>query len=242
MKVDKWQVSVALVCIILGVLLAVQFQTQQSISEAVPTRRVEELASMLKETKDYQKVLDQEESKLKKQLLEKSMGANNGTDKMIKEDISQINNLSGLTQVQGPGLKVTLDDSQRAPKEGEDPNLYIIHNEDILKVVNELWAGGAEAMSVNNQRITATSEITCAGPTISINQTRIAPPYIITAIGNPSTLYTSMHLRGGIVEALQYFAKQYGIQVKIEKQEKIVIPEYKGSRELKYAKTQKAGD
>lgn len=239
MQVDKWQASVALVCIILGILLAVQFQTQQSISEAVPTRRVEELASMLKETKEYQKVLDKEESKLKRQLLENSMGDNKENDKVIKEDLNKINILSGLTQVQGAGLMVTLDDSQRAPKENEDPNLYIIHNEDILKVVNELWAGGAEAMAVNNQRISATSEITCAGPTISINQTRLAPPYVITAIGNPETLDTAMHLRGGIVEALQYFAKQYGIQVKLEKQGKIVIPEYKGSRELKYAKPER---
>lgn len=241
MKVEKWQVSVALVCIILGILLAVQFQTQQSISEAVPTRRVEELASMLKDAKESQKVLELEEDRLKKQLAERAMGSDQSSEGIVEEDLRRNNVMAGLTPVQGPGVIITLDDSQRAPKLGEDPNLYIIHNEDILKVVNELWAGGAEAMAVNNQRLTATSEITCAGPTISINQTRLAPPYIITAIGNSNTLSASLHLRGGIFEALQYFSKQYGIQVKIEKEREIVIPEYKGSRTLKYAKTKKVG-
>jgi len=241
-KVEKWQVSVALVCIILGILIAVQFQTQKSISEAVPTRRVEELASMLQEAKAYQNALDQEEDRLQKQLTQISLGGQQGNNKVVKEEIRQIKVLAGLTEVQGPGVTVILDDSQKAPKPGEDPNLYIIHNEDILKVVNELWAAGAEAMAVNGQRLTATSEITCAGPTISINQTRLAPPYVITVIGDPNTLNAAFHLRGGIFEALSYFAKQYGIQVKIEKKEKVVLPEYKGNGIFKYAKPEKVGE
>jgi len=239
MKKEKWQISVSLVCIILGMLLAVQFQTQQKIGEAVPTRRVEELAAMLKQEQELQKMLEIEENKLKKQLQVMPGGTNT---KVMKDDIERNKILAGITSVKGPGVQVTLDDSTNPPKPGEDPNLYIIHNEDILKVVNELWAGGAEAMSVNNQRISATSEITCAGPTISINQTRLAPPYIITAIGNSNTLNTSLHLRGGIIEALQYFSKQYGIIVKIEKKEKITIPEYKGSRAFQYAKSEKVGE
>lgn len=240
MKVEKWQISVALVCIILGVLIAVQFQTQKSISEAVPTRRVEELANMLKSAKDSQKFLDQEESSLKKQLSQAAFD-DQDDNKIIEEEVKKINILAGLTEVAGPGVIVTLDDSQKAPKAGEDPNLYIIHNEDILKVVNELWAAGAEVMAVNGQRLTATSEITCAGPTISINQTRLAPPYVITAIGNPNTLDAAFHLRGGIFEALGYFAKQYGIQVKVEKKDQVILPPYKGSENLKYAKPAKAG-
>lgn len=241
MKFEKWQTSVALVCIILGILLAVQFQTQQSISQAVPTRRVEELASMLKEYKDQQKALDREEMKLKEQLNKSNLGTEKVSNKLTSDELTKTSILAGSTKVTGPGIEVILDDSTKPPKEGEDPNLYIIHNEDILKVVNEIWAAGAEAMSVNNQRLTATSEITCAGPTISINQTRLAPPYVITAIGNPNTLSAAMQLRGGIVEALKYFAKQYGIIVKIERKEQIIIPEYTGSREFKYAKYQKAG-
>jgi len=242
MKIEKWQISVTLVCIVLGILVAVQFQTQRSISENLPTRRVEELASLLQENKEQQKALEQEEKRLKIQLNQVSAGSDGTGNKVLAGESKQINILAGLTEVEGPGVVITLDDSQRTVQSGEDPNLYIIHNEDILKVVNELWSAGAEAMAVNNQRLTANSEITCTGPTISINQTRLAPPYLITAIGEPKTLDAAFHLRGGIFEALHYFAKQYGIQVVIEKKAKVRLPSYQRTGSLKYAKPKKVGE
>ena len=63
--------------------------------------------------------------------------------------------------------------------------MYIIHDEDLLRVLNELCAAGAEAISINDQRIVATTEVRCAGPTVSVNNVRSAPPYVIKAIGNP---------------------------------------------------------
>ena len=66
--------------------------------------------------------------------------------------------------------------------------MYIIHDDDLLRVINELRAAGAEAIAINGERIVAMSEIRCAGPTLSVNNNRSAPPYEIKAIGNPNNL------------------------------------------------------
>ena len=87
----------------------------------------------------------------------------------LGQELKRVNMLSGLEPVKGPGLIVTLTDSTQPLQPGENPNLYTVHDEDILKVVNELRAGGAEAIAVNEQRLIATSEIRCAGPTVLVN-------------------------------------------------------------------------
>ena len=103
-------------------------------------------------------------------------------------------------------------------------------NEDILKVINELRAAGAEAISLNDQRLISTSEIRCAGPTISVNNTRVAAPFVIKAIGNAKSMEDAIKMRGGVAETLSV----WGIQVDIKKDNNIVIPAYKGATEFKY--------
>jgi uncharacterized protein YlxW (UPF0749 family) len=145
---------------------------------------------------------------------------------------------AGLLPVQGLGIIVTIDDSKRPTKPGENPNLYLIHDDDILKVINELWAAGAEAMSINDQRLIASSEIRCAGPTLSVNNTRYSPPYEIRAIGDPQTLESALRLRGGVVETLQF----WGIQVSVKRENVVKVPAYKGVFRFQYAKPYKEGE
>jgi uncharacterized protein YlxW (UPF0749 family) len=106
-----------------------------------------------------------------------------------------------------------------------------------LKVVNELKAAGAEALSINGQRIISTSEIRCAGPTVSVNNVRSAPPYVIQAIGNPQTLDASLKMRGGVVETLKF----WGIQVQTAIEKNLVIPGYNGTFAFDYAKPVEEG-
>ena len=120
--------------------------------------------------------------------------------------LGQAKLLAGLTPVQGPGVIVTLNDSKkplpRLPA-GITPN--IIHDTDINQVVNELKAAGAEAISVNDQRLVATSAIRNAGPTIFVNNTPQTPPYVIKAIGNPKSITAALNLKGGIAAAFRSF-------------------------------------
>jgi uncharacterized protein YlxW (UPF0749 family) len=145
---------------------------------------------------------------------------------------------AGLIAGTGQGVVITLDDSNLPRQPGEDPNLFLIHDEDLLKVINELFAAGAEAVSVNGQRIITNSEIRCVGPTIIINSIKLAPPFIIQAVGDPDILETSLKMRGGVIESLQVF----GIQVNIKKQDKIDMPAYTGPIQFKYLKPVKAGE
>ena len=109
--------------------------------------------------------------------------------------------------------------------------MYIIHDEDVLKVINELRAAGAEAIAINDQRLTANSEIRCAGPTISINNTRISAPYEIKAIGNVQNMENAVKMRGGVAESLSV----WGIRLDVRKELNIIIPAYKGAVQFKYA-------
>lgn len=226
-----WQISLVLVSFFLGLLLAVQFQTQKQSGALPPTMRSEQLAELLAGSEKKRDTLEEDVKKLRQQITEfEKKGVKEGS--LLKE-LQDTRMLAGITKVEGPGIIVVLEDSQKKALPTDDPNLYIVHYQDILSLVNELFASGAETVSINGQRMMATSEIRCTGPTILVNGTRLATPYEIAAVGDPSTLANALEMRGGIVEAL----RTVGIQVHIIKQNHLVIPAYTGSGHFKYAKT-----
>lgn len=227
LPIKQGQVAIALVCVVLGIMVAVQFRTTQDFRSSVPYLRLEDLSQRLVQT-------EKERDFLQKQV--KDLRETQGLDGKIN-DTDLIRMGAGVIALQGPGIIVTIDDSKRSVKPGENPNLYLIHDDDILKVINELWAAGAEAICINEQRLIASSEIRCAGPTLSVNNVRYSPPYDIRAIGEPQTLETALKMRGGVVETLQF----WGIQIAIKKQDVVNIPSYKGTFRFEYAKPVKEG-
>ena len=212
-KQGRW--SIAFVCMVLGFMLAVQFRATEDMRQSVSQQRVEELATRLLET-------EKERDRLQEELKD--------TKDAASEDYQRMK--GGFTALAGPGVIVTLDDSKATSKAGENPNLYLIHDDDLLRVINELRAAGAEAVSINGQRLTGTSEIRCAGPTLSVNNVRSAPPYKIHAIGDPDSLEKSIKMRGGVEDTL----KVWGIQIDVKKEEHVEVPAYKGAASFKYAK------
>ena len=219
------QAAIAFVCVVLGVMLAVQFRTTQDIRSTLPFQRAEDLSQRLSQT-------EKERDAALRQLQE----VQNATiSEAVSKEAALFRMAAGYTPVEGPGLIVTIDDSKRPMKPGENPNLYLIHDDDILKVINELWASGAEAISINEQRLVIGSEIRCAGPTLSVNNARYSPPYEIRAIGDPKTLGASLKMRGGVMETLQF----WGIQVNIKAQPDIKIPAFKGAHKYEFARPAK---
>lgn len=227
MPLRQGQAAIALVCVVLGFMLAVQFRTTQDIRSSIPFQRIEDLSQRLSQTEKERDILLKQVQELRQAT---------GSESANKES-ENIKMGAGIVSVEGPGLVVTIDDSKRLSKPGENPNLYLIHDEDMLKVINELWAAGAEAISINGQRLIATSEIRCAGPTLSVNNTRYSPPYEILVIGEPQTLENSLKMRGGVIETLQF----WGIQVTVKKQDIVQLPAYKGTFRFEYAKPVKEG-
>ncbi len=127
---------------------------------------------------------------------------------------------AGLSPVQGPGVRVSISDSNAPVVSDLDQNPYTVHDQDLLLIINELWAAGAEAMEVNRQRLVADSEVRCSGPVINVNTVGLTPPFRILAIGDPDTLSGALtQLRGGIVDQL----RNVGIEVKITKERNLVV-------------------
>ncbi|HCJ57426.1 MAG TPA: hypothetical protein DHV55_08720 [Clostridiaceae bacterium] len=109
---------------------------------------------------------------------------------------------------------------------------------DLLELVNELNAAGAEAISINGQRVISTTEIRQAGLHININTVKFAPPFTFKAIGDPKTLEAALRMRDGIVQMLA----DKGIAISITQEQSIVIKKYDGVIEKKFSKVVKEGE
>ena len=172
---ERW--AIAIVSCILGFMVVTQYKmTQDNIEENIRLQRTGDLAVQLREAQSERDALLKQIESLKKS------GANGGG----KAD-EQLMMKAALTNVKGPGVSVLIEDSLKPVQSGENPNLYVIHDEDILRIVNELRAGGAEAIAINDQRLIGTSEIRCSGPTITVNGKVFGAPFTVKAIGDPKT-------------------------------------------------------
>ena len=228
LPIKQGQAAIAFVCVVLGFMLAVQFKTTQDIRSTIPFQRVEDLSQRLSQTEKERDSLQDEVKKLKE---------STNKQEALSKDIENIKMGAGVLAMQGPGISIVIDDSKKQSKTGENLNLYLIHDDDILKVINELRAAGAEGISINEQRLIATSEIRCAGPTLSVNNTRYSPPYEIKAIGDSQTLENALKMRGGVVETLQF----WGIQITIKTENNVILPAYKSQFRLEHSKPIKEG-
>jgi uncharacterized protein YlxW (UPF0749 family) len=153
---------------------------------------------------------------------------------------ARLNSLSrevGTTPLTGPGINVTLQDAPKKVLE-ENPDVdadwLVIHQQDIQAVVNALWAGGADAMSIQGHRIISTTGIKCVGNSVVLHGVPYLPPYRITAIGDTAELQRSLDSSRYIDNLKDYVVRfQLGYQVKPE--QSVTMPAYEGTLELEHA-------
>lgn len=237
MKNIKVQISIALVCIVLGLMVSIQFRTVKQGVGPVSEYRARELAAQLKKSKEentkLQNVKKEYEAKIKE--FEDAASQGSVSAKLLKQELDQARILAGIEDVEGPGITVVVDDL----KFSEKVNYPLISYSMLLELLNELNAAGAEAVSVNDQRIIATTEIRQVGGIhININTVSYAPPFVFKAIGDPKTLEAALRLREGIVERFE----SSGIAVTITQEQLVKIPKYNGVIERKYAKAAEEGE
>ena len=229
-------------CVIIGIGIVVQsrftdgqklYVAQSTLKEAETrlsaeqeeTARIEELCRETQEKIElYRSQLEQEDS--------------SGIEETLSEELTEYKMFSGGQSVHGPGVKITINDGSRPLYEGEDINNVLVHDSDILMVVNELKRAGAEAIAVNGQRIVNTTEIVCAGYTIRINGVTYARPFIITAIGNGSRMSAALLDEVGYGTTL----KDCGVIFEVEIKSDITIEGYGGDFENKYMQPSKGGE
>lgn len=167
--------------------------------------------------------------------LEKALSENGRGSATLNDQLQSSKLFAGVTEVEGAGVKVTLKDNARAG--GLPGEQDLIHDIDVLRVTNELFASGAEAVSVNGQRLVSTSPIRCAGTTILVNWVPLAAPYTILAIGEVDTLYNGFTISGGIMTEITGASPT---MIQIQREKSIRIPAYLGATALKHASVPKA--
>ena len=137
--------------------------------------------------------------------------------------------------VVGPGVEITLTDApaDQAP-EGASPNDLVIHQQDIEDVMNALWSGGAEAMTVQGARITSRTVIRCIGNVILVDGTSYSPPYVVQAIGDPGVLRETVMANPRIVNYQAYVAR-YGLGWDMREKDELRFPPAATDTTLNYA-------
>lgn len=223
------QISIAFVCLVLGILISVQFRTAEIYQQNLTPARVDELTRELNTVNAEKDALTEEVFSLREKLT--NVRDNDEAMKDMQTELQKAQISAGMVPVEGPGVVLTLNDSSMSIQPGDNPNAQIVHDYDLLVLVNELKASGAEAIAVNGQRLTSTSEIRCAGTLILVNWNKIGPPFVIQAIGDPDMLESGLLLAGGHLEMLKYL----GLQTNLQKSEKVSLPAYSGAMKMKYA-------
>jgi uncharacterized protein YlxW (UPF0749 family) len=189
--------------------------------------------------------LEAEQAELKKQIADLRSKLNNlqSTEAGRRTTLSELNRqveqqrmAAGLVAVHGPGIIATFDDSKATTiPQNEDPANYIIHDYDLRDVLNTLWIVGAEAISVNGERIVGNTSLYCVGTTIICNATRLSPPYEVRAIGDPAVLAAALQGHSQM-DKFNRRVQIYDLPVTIEQKADLLIPAHNGSFVFKYAR------
>lgn len=235
MKKSNPKIILALFSVIIGIFIATQMKLKVELYTPVTIKSIQNMKSELNninnEIAEMELLIKQKEEEL--EILENiSLGSENITD-ILKADLEINKTRAGLTSLEGPGIVITMYDNMDSQIVGFDVNDDIVHDVDILNILNDLKLSGAEAISVNDQRVVSSSEIKCRGPVMGINGKVIGIPFIIKAIGDPKLLMASVNAPGTYGDTLKnvYFI---GFEPRIE--DKVVIPAYNGNFRFNYAK------
>ena len=158
--------------------------------------------------------------------------------KGINEEINTNLIALGTIDVHGPGVKITIDDAEQDfVSERANNIMKIVHDIDIMFVINDLRAGGAEAISINNQRVIESTEVYCDGPFLSINGVKLSAPFVLYAIGNKENLKDYMLDTDNYLASLT--APTRGVIVKLEQQDDVILKGYDGTIESDHLTTKK---
>lgn len=208
MRVQSGQIAVGLAALLLGLMVAVQFRLQEVVP---PASQTNQLLALLRQADQKRQQLTQEVAHLN-MLLDKRLSYQASAARLERQ-LTTDEILAGTIPVEGPGVTIQWAN-------GNAPAAYQLTDIDLLLLVNELRAAGAEAIAINGQRITAQTEIRSAANYVLINETQSNAPFVIQVIGQPSTLANALTLSGGLYDESQ----QEGLSMTINKNNHIVIP------------------
>ena len=236
-----WQIT--MLCFVLGGLLAAAVYTSYKIAHAgvaVPPRVGFEY-SIVAQTTANKVVKDSEEiTKLRedKKRLENAIASGDAGKEALNASLQEAHVYAGLTEVAGPGVQITLQDSKKQPTFGQNPEQYLIHDRDINEVINELRSAGAEAISVGTQRVVNSTAVRCVGPVALVNDVKEGAPFVVRAIGDPDTMLSALNITNGVLDNIR---RCDPMMARAEKIDKLRLPAFAGNTQMKHARPIKSG-
>ncbi len=231
----KDYIWIGIICIIMGIMLSQQGKLiQRNVLEGMsPREKSSELAAEFQKVQDEKKELIEHINVLEQKLadIQDSAANENVLIQSLNDELKSYKQFAGLTDVKGSGVIINIDNPPVDMNYTYDVN-FVYDYEMLLSLINELNSAGAEAISINSQRITAMSEIRTAGNAININMIPQKIPFEIKAIGNADTLEGALNQRFGIISRLR--DKRYLVEV--HKSNDIKIEKFGGVYTFKYAR------
>ena len=237
MEKNKIALLLGVMCMLLTIGICVQIKTVNDSSTGVGRTQAEnELRNSVLTWKErYEKLYEENAEKEKKLETLRIEASKQGTNsEHVSAELEKNNILLGYNEVSGQGLIITLKDASSGTVVGNMAD-YVVHDGDLLEVVNALKNAGAEAISINEERIVNTTAITCAGNITKINGNKVGAPFEIKAIGLTEKLNGALTMPGGYLELLE----DAGIEVKVEEVSEVKIPKYEGVYNFQYAENVK---
>ncbi len=242
MNKKKVSITLGVMCLILTLAIVVQYKTIKNANKLVGSNGANsELKSEVLEWKEkydesYKK-LEEAEKVLAK---ERENASKKGlTSSEAEKELKIANAIIGNIDVSGKGIIITVEDNKNVTSESievlDSISNYLIHDTDLLTLVNELKNAGAEAISINDERIVNSTSITCDGNVVLINGNKVGSPFEIKAIGSQEALLGAIKRPGGFLEELE----RYGLVSSTKKQNNITINKYTGIIDYKYLRESK---
>lgn len=240
-KINKPSLAVLFFSILLGVFMAFQFKQNMPSIAPVTLRSIQatkyEINTIEKEVEELEIMIASKEEQIK--ILENITDGDENIIDILKNELEKNKAVAGFEKVKGPGIIIRMEDNMMEGAFGEEYDLDIIHDADVLRIINDLRGAGAEAISINEQRVLSMSEIKCGGPIIRINGKSVGTPFYIKAIGDPKLLNAAINAPNTYAYALKTI-DQINIETTVE--DNIIIPAYGGRFNFRYAKPLKEGD
>ncbi len=229
----RYRPLLAVGCVLLGFLAATVVRTRPADPASRLTREYR-LADLIERQQLSTTVLRRQVASLRAEV-EEVRGAQAGGEGRAAaraRDLADLGLAAGLVPMEGPGVRVTLDDSDldRAPT--GNINDLVIHSQDVQAVVNALWKAGAEAVAINGQRLVSTSAVLCVGNTLLLNGTVHSPPYTVAAVGAGKDRFEA----DALVRRLHDDAATFALRFSVDREDTVEVPAFRGATTLTYAR------
>jgi uncharacterized protein YlxW (UPF0749 family) len=235
----RWHAAAVAAFVVAGALFATTSLSSKGLD--LRAASITDLGGVVQQERDRSDDLQARLTRLKAEVDQLSHQVDDSEVAKLQEQVDALQQPAGFAPVAGPGLTVVLDDAPKSEidKADEDNGVsvdeLVVHQQDIQAVANALWAGGAEAMTIQGQRVIATTGIKCVGNTVVLHGVPYSPPYRIAAIGDPDRMRASLDA-SDYIDAYLTVVDAYGLGYDVTSSVRLEFPAYEGSSTLKYAR------